>query len=131
MVLFCLPGASQAVQLVLSCLPGASLVPPSCPTSPFLPPWCLLVPRRLSNWSFPASLVPPWCLLGCQIVLSCLPGASLRSSGVPGTSRTVQMVFQWRLAVSRVSKIKSGLGRFLESVGLALADYWCHPVVGI
>ena len=23
------------------------------------------MPRRLSNWSFPASLVPPWCLAGC------------------------------------------------------------------
>ena len=42
LALSCLPGASRPVQLVLSCLPGASLVP-----------------RRLSHWSFPASLVPP------------------------------------------------------------------------
>ena len=50
MVLSCLPGASQAVQLVLTCLPGASLGPP-----------------RLSKRSFPASLVLPWCLAGCPI----------------------------------------------------------------
>ena len=55
MVLSCLPGASQAVQLILSLPPGASLVPPR------LSKWCVpssLVPPRLSNWSFPASLVP-------------------------------------------------------------------------
>ena len=50
MVLSCLPGTSQAVQLVLSCLPGVSLVLP-----------------RLSKWSFPASLVPPWCFAGRPI----------------------------------------------------------------
>ena len=55
---WCLPGASQAVQMVLSCLPGVQSVL-SCP------PGASLVPRRLSNWSFPASLVPPWCLPGC------------------------------------------------------------------
>ena len=53
----------QAVQVVLSCPPGASL---------------LL--RRLSNSSFPASLVPPWCRPGCPISPSlppwCLPGAA-------------------------------------------------------
>ena len=50
MVLSCLPGALQAVQLILSCLPGASLVPP-----------------RLSKWFVPASLVLPWCLAGCPM----------------------------------------------------------------
>ena len=77
---WCLPGA---VQFVLSCLPGASLVPP-----------------RLLKWSFPTSLVPPcslacpnapflppWCLLGAsqavQLVVSCLPGASLVLHGCP------------------------------------------------
>ena len=81
MVLSCLPGTSLVLprlfKMVLSCLPGASLVP-----------------HRLSNRSFPASLVPPWCFAGCpispflppwcfpgasqavQMVLSCLPGAS-------------------------------------------------------
>ena len=52
---WCLPGASQAVQLVLSCLPNASWCLPGCPIDPFLPPWRL----RLSNWSFPASLALP------------------------------------------------------------------------
>ena len=48
MVLSCLPGASQAVEMVLSCIPGASLVPRRLfPAS--------LVPPRLS-------LVPPWCV---------------------------------------------------------------------
>ena len=37
----CVPGASQAFQLILS---------------------CLSVSPRLSNWLFPASLVPLWCL---------------------------------------------------------------------
>ena len=50
----------------LSCLPGAS----DCPMSPFLPPWC------------------------CQMVLSCLPGASqavqLILSCLPGASQAVQ-----------------------------------------
>ena len=56
MALSCLPGASQAVQLILSCLLGASLVPP-----------------RVSNWLFPTSLVPrrlskpPWYLASCPI----------------------------------------------------------------
>ena len=97
LVLSYLPGASQAIQLVLFCFPGASLVPP-----------------RLSIWSFPASLapcscptspfLPPWCLPGCP-----------NGAGGPGTSQAVQMVFPWRLAVSRASKIKSGLGRLVES----------------
>ena len=119
------------------CLPG-------CPIDPFLPPWCFpgcpisclpgasqavqlasLVPHRLSNWSFPASLVPPklsnWSfpvslvpptvqlVLSCHLVLSCLPGAS----------PVVQLVLSYLP------------DRLLESVGLALADYWSHPVVGI
>ena len=85
---WCLLGASQAVQMIISCLPGASLAP-----------------RRLFKWSFPASLVPPWCLPGCpnghflppwfppgasqavQLVLFCLPGASLVPlSCLPGAS---------------------------------------------
>ena len=57
MILSCLPGASQAVQLIVSCLPGASLVP-----------------LRLSKWSFPASLVPP-----CQRQ-SCAPSGTLKAS---------------------------------------------------
>ena len=156
MVLSCLPGASQAVQLVLSCLPGASS---GCPISPFLHPWCLpgasqavqlvlsyfpgasqalqLVLSCLpgasqavqpvlsclpgaSNWSFPASLAPPR-----QSRWSCLPGAfRMGLWSLPA----VPMVFQRLLAVSRVSKIKAGLGRLLGSVGFALADYWNHPV---
>ena len=85
-------GASQAVQMVISCLPGAPWCLPSYPKSPFLPLWCL---AGCPKWSFPASLVPPWrlagrpvtpflppwCLPGAsqavQMVLSCLPGASL------------------------------------------------------
>ena len=47
-----------------SCLPGASLVP-----------------RKLQNRSFPASLVPPWCVAGCPInpfLFSwCLPGCPI------------------------------------------------------
>eukprot|EP00439_Symbiodinium_sp_Y106_P016269 s7609_g2.t1 len=114
---WCLPGASQAVQLVLSCLPGASLVPP-----------------RLSNWSFPASQA-------VQLVLSCLPGASqavqLDLSCLPGASHGCPMVLLGVLAPPGLSNglctalIKSGRGRLLESIGLALADYWSHPVVGI
>ena len=72
----------------------------------------------------------------------CLPGKQtpalpwqitgvIRSLWPPGTFRPVHMVYPWRLAVSRASKIKSGLGRLLASLGLALADYWGHPVVGI
>ena len=53
--LWCLPGVSQTVQMVLSCLPGASLVP--CKLSNGSVP-ASLVPRKLSNESFPASLVP-------------------------------------------------------------------------
>ena len=48
MVLSCLPGTLQAVQLVLSCLPGASQAVPlvlSCL------PGASLVLRRPSNWS--------------------------------------------------------------------------------
>ena len=71
--LSCLPGASQAVQMVFP----ASLVPPwslaDCPMSPFL---------------------PPWCLASCQMVLSCFPGASqavqLILSCLPGASQAVQ-----------------------------------------
>ena len=66
MVLCCLPGASQAVQLVLSCFPGGSLVPPRLSHESFP---ASLVPPRLSNSSFPASQAVP-------LVLSCLPGAS-------------------------------------------------------
>ena len=73
-----------------------------------------LVPRRLSNWSFPVVLVPSWCLPSCpkgsflppwcfpgasqavQLILSCLPGASqavqLVLSCLPGAPQAVQMV---------------------------------------
>ena len=45
------------------CLPG-------CPSDPFLPPWCFA--------SCPKNpFLPPWCLQAVQMVLSCLPGASL------------------------------------------------------
>ena len=116
-----LPGAfpaSQAVQMALSNLP---------------------VPPRLSNWSFPASQVAsqavqlvvscfPGASQAVQMILACLPGASLRDESC-GASWAVQMVFRWPLAVSRASKIKSSLSRLLESVGLALADYWGHLVL--
>ena len=47
---WCLPGASQAVQLVLSCLPGASLVPPQAVQMVIsCLPGASLVPRRLSD----------------------------------------------------------------------------------
>ena len=80
------PGASQAVQMVLSCLPGASLVPRrlsnwfSClpgasqavPNGPLLPPWHLPgASQAVPNGPF----LPPWCLPGAsravQMVLSC------------------------------------------------------------
>ena len=48
------PGASQAVQSILSCLPAAS----QTVIDPFLPPWCL---ASCPNGSF----LPPWCLSGC------------------------------------------------------------------
>ena len=77
---WCLPGKPNGsflppwtAQLILSCLPGASqAVQMVFPAS--------LVPRKLPNGSF----LPPWCLAGCQavqMVLSCLPGASL-SKGI-------------------------------------------------
>ena len=67
MALSCLPGASQAVQLILSCLPGASQA------------------VQMVRSYFPgASLAVRWilsCLPGAsqavQMVLSCFPGASL------------------------------------------------------
>ena len=81
LILSCLPGASQAVQMVLSYLPGASLVPRwlsdgSFPAS--LVPRKLsnesfpasLVPLRLSRWSFPASLAPPFPVKGNSILCS-------------------------------------------------------------
>ena len=71
LILSCLPGASQAVQRVLSCLSGTSLVPPrlsqmvlSCL------PGTSLVPPRLSQ-------MPPWCLAGCPNGPFLLAGASL------------------------------------------------------
>ena len=125
---WCLPGASQAVQLVLSCLPGASLHSKwlSRASQAFHMPLSSLpgLSHGLSMTPgfFPGKQTPalPWQITGV-----------IRSLWPPGTSRAVQMVFQWRLAVPRVSKIKPGLGRLPESVGLALADYWSHPVVGI
>ena len=75
--------------------------------------------------------MPPWCLPGCPndpcLPPWCLPAG--RELWPAGTSWAVRMVFRWPLAVSRASKIKSGLGRLLESVGLALADYWSHLVL--
>ena len=72
------------------------------------------MPPRLSNWSFPASLVPPWCLAGCLtspflppwclagcpispfLPPWCLPGAfqavQLILSCLPGASQAVQLV---------------------------------------
>ena len=112
-VLSCLPGASQVVQMVLSCLPGASLSkgkqsvlgsrpwrpPQHLPrTGPFaievvlkvrqnlslVPPWCLQVCPNgsfLPPWCLPGCPIDPcllpWCFPSCQMVLSCLPGASL------------------------------------------------------
>ena len=93
---WCLPGASQAVQSILSCLPGASQAVQLVLSS--------LVPRRLSNWSFSASLAPPWCCLGCLpgcpngpfLPPWCLPGAfqavQLILSRFPGASQTVQSI---------------------------------------
>ena len=61
---------------------------PGCPNGSFLPPWCLPGCRNGSflppfDGSFPASLVPhkhsclPGAFQAVQMVLSCLPGASL------------------------------------------------------
>ena len=65
---WCLPGASQAVQISPFYLPGASLVLP----------WCL--PGCPNGPCPPASLVSPWCLPGCPngpfLPPWCLPGAS-------------------------------------------------------
>ena len=114
---WCLPGASQAVQLILSCFPGAFLVP----IGPFLPPWCFpgasqavelilsclpgasLVPPwclRLSNWSFPASLVPP----------------RLSKESFPASLMPFRLS-RWSLPVA--STLYPGHGRLLESSGLA------------
>ena len=86
---WCLPGASQAVQVVLSCLPGASLVPPrlskwSFPASLVVPgaSWCLLVPPGLSKWTF----LPPWRLVGCP------NGPFLPPWCLLGASQAVQLV---------------------------------------
>ena len=102
--------------------------PPGCPISPFLPPWCLA--------GCPISpFLLPWCLPGAsqavQMILACLPGASLRDDAVLSCGLLAPLggFFRWPLAVSQASKIKSGLGRLLESVGLALADYWSHLVL--
>ena len=103
MILSCLPGTSQAVQMALSCLPGASqaveMVLSYLPSmDPFLPPWCLtsipasLVPFRLSKWFFPASLVPP-----CQRQ-SCAPSGILKASlryGQPTVEATPGFAANW------------------------------------
>ena len=47
---------------------------------------CSLVRRRLSNWSFPVSLVPPWCLPGC------LNGSFLPPWCLPGASKPVRLI---------------------------------------
>ena len=91
---WCLPGASQAVQLVLSCLPGASRAPlltpwclPGCPIGPFLPPWCL-----------------PGASQAMQLVLSCLPGAShtvqMVVSCLPGASLVPPRLSTWSFPAS-------------------------------
>ena len=141
----CLPGASLAVHLVSSCLPGASgfpigpFLPPwcllGCPLGLFLPPWCL----RLSNWSFPASLVPPRTV---QLVLSCLPGASqavqFTLSCLPGASlvprRLSNKSFPASLAPPRLSAwsfpaslVRPPLSN--ESFPASLADYWNQLVL--
>ena len=66
------------------------------------------MPHRLSNWSFPASLVPPWCLAGCPFLPPwCLPGASqavqLILSCLPGASQAVQLVLSCLPGASLVS----------------------------
>ena len=132
------PGASLVPRRLLSCLPGASLVPPKlsnrsfpaslpassglpltargaslagCPNGPFLPPcWCL-VPRGLSF----SSLVPPR-LSTIQMVLSCLPGASLRDDADRPGSR-----HGWapRPAVQPGRSVKFSLAECLEPPGLS------------
>ena len=104
-----LPGASQAVQLVLSCLPGASQA----------------VQMALSYL--------PGASQAVQLVLSCLPGASqavrlVLSNGflaalgcLPGKQNQI-----WPWQITGVSWFC--LGRLLESFGLALADYWSDPI---
>ena len=121
--------------MVLSRLPGASL------RGPGVPGHTKWLSRASQAFHMDLSSLPGLSH-GLSMTPGCLPGKQtpalpwqitgvIRSLWPPGTSRAVQMVFQWRLAVSRVNKIKSGLSRRLASVGLALADYWSHPVVGI
>ena len=127
LVLSCFPGASQAVQLVLSCLPGA-LQAVHCPIGPFLLPWCL------PGWPF-GPFLPPCCLAGCPISPFlppwCLPGVSRLSKWswwswhLPGSPNGLLMALGcllakqnqicWPWQITGVSW--SCLGRLLESSG--------------
>ena len=157
---WCLPGASQIVPLVLSCLPGLPWCLSSFPNGPCLPPWCLpgafpvswclpgalqiilsclpgasLVPHRLSNWSFPASLVPPWSFpisptqfLGGRpsclpMALSSLPGCPISLPPPPGLSKSVSGAFQ---AIETAFLLPYGLSVFGASQALQMA-LWSLP----
>ena len=58
------------------------------------------MPRRLSKWFFPASLVLPWCLADCPIdpflppwcLASCPNGSFLPPWCLPGASQAVQLI---------------------------------------
>ena len=72
------PAPFQNRDLIGNPVLQVSLVPPwclpVCPngffSAPLVPPWCLA--------GCPIDpFLPPWCLASCQMVLSCLPGASL------------------------------------------------------
>ena len=80
LILSCLPGASQAVQLILSCLAGASQAVQMVPS-------CFPVPLK-------EAFVPA--LETVQLILSCLPGASqavqMVLSCFPGASQAVQLI---------------------------------------
>ena len=77
-----------------------------------------------------ASLEPPWWLAG-QVVLSCLPGASLRSPGVLGHPKWVSRASQaFHMSLSSLPGLFHGLsmtpGCFPGKQTPALP--WNHPV---
>ena len=104
MVPSCLPGASQAVQMVISCLVPPWCLP-GCPISPFLLPWCLA--------GCPIGLfLPPWCLAGCPLYPFLPPWC------FPGASQAVQLVLSCLLVSSR-------------SFPASLVPSWCLPGVSL
>ena len=129
---WCLPGASQAVQSVLSCLPGASQ---AVPNGPFLHPWCLpgnpkCLPdaSRAVQRSFPA-----WCLPGVQMLFCSLPGARSTGSSSKGFRGTDSSSKGPRGLATRVdSRFWTGTGFCLNfsTTSMATARFAANPGVG-